>query len=129
MAYYSDWGTLRNTANMGFVSAVMGKHGSSTSSRQANICWARQQLRYMTGSLSGTTRSYVVGYGPSWPQRPHHRPSACAASYREPCVASGGGTCCAGESGEAAPAHMHARAWPHANVCTHCKATHACDKH
>ena len=27
LAYYSDWGTLRNTGNMMFLATIMGKYG------------------------------------------------------------------------------------------------------
>lgn len=27
LAYYSDWGTLRNTGNMMFLATLMGKYG------------------------------------------------------------------------------------------------------
>jgi len=47
LAYYSDWGTLRNTGNMMFIAAVMGKYGSNA---QSHICWARSQMRYITGA-------------------------------------------------------------------------------
>jgi hypothetical protein len=56
-------------------------------------------MRYTLGSW-GSDRSFVIGYGPNWPKRPHHRSTACSATYNEPCVLSNGGTCCAGESGE-----------------------------
>ncbi|KAF8073058.1 celI [Scenedesmus sp. PABB004] len=94
MAYYSDWGTLRNNGNMMFIAALMGKYGDS---RQAHICWVRSQMRVITGASTG--RSFLIGYGPNQPQRPHHRQSACSAKYSEPCTPFNGGTCCAGEQG------------------------------
>jgi hypothetical protein len=139
LAWYSEWGTLRNTNNAVFLATLMGKHGASAASRQQHVCWARRcvllavavglgavaasesaqrmtdlllclrparllirttparQMRYTLGS-SGSSRSYVIGYGPSQPQRPHHRQSACAPKYSAPCTASNGGTCCAGEN-------------------------------
>jgi len=33
MASYSDWGTLRNTANAVFISAIMAKRGMSARTR------------------------------------------------------------------------------------------------
>lgn len=50
LAYYSDWGTTRNTANMMFIAALMGKY--SDAKQQQHICWARMQMRYITGSLA-----------------------------------------------------------------------------
>jgi len=61
------------------------KKTKKTQSRSdANLCWARDQVRYMLGS-GGSKESYVLGYGPSPPQRPHHRASACSPTYKEPC--------------------------------------------
>lgn len=94
LAYYSDWGTLRNTGNMMFMAALMGKYGNN---KAAALCFARNQMRYILGSDTG--KSYLIGFGTNQPQRPHHRQSACNARYNEPCSAAGGGTCCAGESG------------------------------
>lgn len=95
LAYYSDWGTLRNTGNMMFVAALMGKYGQN---KAAHTCWARNQMRYITGSSTG--KSYLIGYGPSQPQRPHHRQSACTPKYTAPCSPADSGTCCAGDSRE-----------------------------
>jgi hypothetical protein len=94
LAYYSDWGTLRNTGNMMFVASLMYKYGAN---KQANICFARNQMRYILGSDTG--KSYLIGFGTNQPQRPHHRQSACSARYTEPCTPFNGGTCCAGQSG------------------------------
>ncbi|KAF8065624.1 celF [Scenedesmus sp. PABB004] len=97
LAWYSEWGTLRNTANAVWLAVLLAK-SSAPASKATHACWARRQMRYMLGS-SGSDRSYVIGYGPNWPQRPHHRQSACAATYTPPCALRNGGTCCAGESG------------------------------
>jgi hypothetical protein len=76
LAYYSDWGTLRNTGNMMFLATIMGKYGAQA---DTHICWARSQMRYMLGTSTG--KSYVIGYGPDQPKRPHHRQSACSPTY------------------------------------------------
>jgi hypothetical protein len=95
LAYYSDWGTLRNTGNMMFMAALMGKYGTD---KTAPLCFARNQMRYILGSDTG--KSYLIGYGTGQPQRPHHRQSACNARYAEPCSAADSGTCCSGERSE-----------------------------
>lgn len=59
LAYYSDWGTLRNTGNMMFIATLMGKYGDQAG---AHICWARSQMRYILGTSTG--KSYLIGYGP-----------------------------------------------------------------
>eukprot|EP00775_Hariotina_reticulata_P012172 gene12172-12310_t len=94
LAYYSDWGTLRNTGNMMFLAALMGKHGDN---KEAHICWTRSQMRYVLGSSTG--KSYLIGYGPDQPKRPHHRQSACAETYKAPCQRIKAGTgCCNAET-------------------------------
>jgi endoglucanase len=72
----------------------MGKHGEQA---QTHTCWARSQMRYILGTSTG--KSYLIGYGPDQPKRPHHRQSACSISYQEPCARVNNGTCCVGESG------------------------------
>jgi endoglucanase len=94
LAWYSEWGTLRNTGNAMFIAALMGKYSRNGAT---HMCWVRSQLRYITGA--STDRSYLIGYGLNQPQRPHHRQSACSAKYTEPCTPTDGGTCCVGESG------------------------------
>lgn len=63
-----------------------------------HVLFVHRQMRYSLGSW-GSTKSYVIGYGPNQPQRPHHRQTACSALYTEPCALQNSGTCCAGESG------------------------------
>jgi hypothetical protein len=46
-------GTLRNTGNMMFIAALMGKYADSAN-RQKHICWTRMQMRYITGNLPNT---------------------------------------------------------------------------
>ena len=47
------------------------------SKSQKYICFARKQSRYMLGDKTGA--SYVVGYGPNYPQRPADRGASCPA--------------------------------------------------
>lgn len=52
-------------------------------------------MRYILGTSTG--KSYLIGYGPDQPQRPHHRQSACAATYKGEGVSAawGAGRFCA----------------------------------
>ncbi|CAG5128377.1 unnamed protein product [Candidula unifasciata] len=79
LAFRSDWGTLRYTANMAFVALVAADLGIQPSIYRP---WARRQIHYMLGD-SG--RSYVVGYGYRFPTRPHHASSSCK-SPPHPCT-------------------------------------------
>ena len=47
------------------------------SKSQKYICFARKQSRYMLGDKTGA--SYVVGFGPNFPQRPANRGASCPA--------------------------------------------------
>jgi hypothetical protein len=40
---------------MMFMATLMGKYGNN---KQAHICWARSQMRYITGTATG--KSYLV---------------------------------------------------------------------
>jgi hypothetical protein len=42
LAWYSEWGTLRNTGNAMLLATLMGKYGASAASRQQHQCWARR---------------------------------------------------------------------------------------
>jgi hypothetical protein len=37
------------------------------------------QLYSLAGGEIGEGTSYIVGYGPRWPLRPHHRQASCPA--------------------------------------------------
>lgn len=95
LAYYADWGTLRGTANMAFIAALMAKYGQS---KEAHACWARSQLQYMLGTSDKNDVSYVIGYGSKQgATRPHHRGTACARHYENPSRPFNNGTCSSGE--------------------------------
>lgn len=69
LMWLTEWGTLRHSANAALViaSARMGDRES--------MCFAQSQIDYMLGRTGG--RSFVVGFGPNAPTRPHHRASSC----------------------------------------------------
>ncbi|GFO42609.1 endoglucanase [Plakobranchus ocellatus] len=71
LAYRDDWGTLRYTANMAFLSLVAAQTGVNSDLYRR---WAMGQIHYMLGD-SG--RSFVVGFGKDPPTRPHHASSSC----------------------------------------------------
>lgn len=103
-----------------FIAAIMGKYGNNA---QAHICWARSQMRIITGAETG--KSYLIGWGPNQPQHPHHRQSACNIKYSEPCNPFNGGTCCAAESGTSVAARLSAALC--VRVCgARTNSTHAC---
>lgn len=42
LAWYSEWGTLRNTGNAMFLAALMGKYAATAAAKQQHACWARR---------------------------------------------------------------------------------------
>uniref|UniRef100_A0A383W5M1 cellulase n=1 Tax=Tetradesmus obliquus TaxID=3088 RepID=A0A383W5M1_TETOB len=48
-------------------------------------CWCMKQLYSLTGGEIADGTSYIVGAGPRWPKRPHHRQASCPADG-SPCT-------------------------------------------
>ncbi len=71
LIYRTDWASNRHAANMAhFLFQV-----AETGHRETEIVSkAEFQIGYILGD-SG--RSYVVGHGSNWPQKPHHRGASC----------------------------------------------------
>lgn len=68
----SQWGSLRYASNAAFVCLQAAELIPSKDKAYTNI--AKEQMDYILGK---TGRSFVVGYGPNSPQKPHHRASTC----------------------------------------------------
>ncbi|CAF3355726.1 unnamed protein product [Rotaria socialis] len=71
LVFLSQWGALRHAGNVAFVCLQAAEAGINS---QEYIDFAVRQINYMLGD-SG--RSYVIGFGQNFPQRPHHRSSSC----------------------------------------------------
>nr|XP_054749385.1 uncharacterized protein LOC129254871 [Lytechinus pictus] len=70
LAWRSQWGSLRYSANTAFLASIACRSGLSS-----QYCdFAQEQIDYMLGSNG---RSFVVGFGDNPPDRPHHRASSC----------------------------------------------------
>ncbi|KAF2358937.1 Glycoside hydrolase family 9 [Trinorchestia longiramus] len=78
LVYLTQWGCLRHAVNAAFIAIKVAELAIQPTTNRA---WAEQQAQYVLGS-SG--RSYVIGYGVDYPQRPHHRSSSCPDAP-EPC--------------------------------------------
>nr|AKC91349.1 glycoside hydrolase 9 [Adineta ricciae] len=71
LVFIDQWGALRHAGNVAFVCLQAAEIGINT---QEYVDFAFQQINYILGD-SG--RSYVIGFGNNYPQRPHHRSSSC----------------------------------------------------
>lgn len=71
LVYFSQWGTLRYTANAALICLRAADLGIKSSEYRA---FGEEQIHYMLGDGG---RSYVVGFGNNPPQRPHHASSSC----------------------------------------------------
>ncbi|KAA0200411.1 Glycosyl Hydrolase 9 [Hyalella azteca] len=83
LLYLGEWGSLRSALGVAFIAMKGAQLGIDTSSNRA---WALSQIDYALGS---TGRSFMVGFGVSPPERPHHRSSSCPdiPEYCDPNVA------------------------------------------
>jgi hypothetical protein len=84
MLWLQEWGPARHAANAAFIllqAHSLGLGGGN----YYNL--AKQQIDYLLGS-NPKGMSYMIGYGSSYPLRPHHRSSSC------PTVEQCGGCAC-----------------------------------
>ena len=72
LIHIDEWGVLRHACNQAFLALVTAKLDSENSDDL--LAFAKTQLFYIYGD-SG--RSFIVGFGESYPKRPHHRSSSC----------------------------------------------------
>eukprot|EP00095_Tigriopus_kingsejongensis_P011273 maker-scaffold14_size734282-snap-gene-0.11 protein:Tk11273 transcript:maker-scaffold14_size734282-snap-gene-0.11-mRNA-1 annotation:"NwEG" len=71
LVFILKWGSLRYSANAAFVCLQASNMGIDAA---LNKDLAISQSNYILGS-SG--RSFLIGYGPNYPKRPHHASSSC----------------------------------------------------
>ena len=70
LRYIKPWGSLRYAANTAFMAAVYADEtGDPTGIYQSLV---QETIDYITGE-NPLHRSYIVGYGANYPERPHHR--------------------------------------------------------
>ncbi|CAF4634798.1 unnamed protein product [Rotaria sp. Silwood2] len=71
LVFLSQWGALRHAGNVAFLCLQAADIDINT---QEYLNFAARQINYMLGD---SDRSYVIGFGQNYPQRPHHRSSSC----------------------------------------------------
>lgn len=67
LVFLSQWGALRHAGNVAFVCLQAANLGINTDEYSK---FAVKQINYILGD---TGRSFVIGFGQNYPQRPHHR--------------------------------------------------------
>jgi hypothetical protein len=73
LAWQSQWGSLRLSANTAFL-ALVYSDSLQPSSSQRYTDFAKQQINYILGN-NPNHYSYMVGFGDNFPQNIHHRGS------------------------------------------------------
>lgn len=74
LSYYNDWGANRYAANAAFTSLVAAELGFEVDGFRT---YAASQIHYMLGDCCGGEKSFLIGFGPSWPPSYHHRAASC----------------------------------------------------
>ena len=72
LAWVDQWGSLRLSANTAFLAGVYGDTVNDPNQRYSSF--SDQQIDYILGE-NPSSFSYMVGFGDSSPQQPHHRGS------------------------------------------------------
>lgn len=75
LGFSGNWGSLRHVGNALFLMKAYARGAGDAALQRRIDCFAHAQMKYILGGVTG--RSYVVGYGPSPPQQPHHRAASC----------------------------------------------------
>ncbi|KAK9858827.1 hypothetical protein WJX84_008301, partial [Apatococcus fuscideae] len=74
LAWTTDWGSLRNSANAALIAMIYSNQVTNVTLAAQYRCWAQGQIRYMLGD---TGRSFVVGFGQMPPSHESHRAASC----------------------------------------------------
>ncbi|MEM6399522.1 MAG: glycoside hydrolase family 9 protein [Cyanobacteria bacterium P01_D01_bin.116] len=70
LAWLSQWGSLRYTANTAFLAGI---YGDTVNDKQGKYTdFSENQINYILGD-NPNNFSYMVGFGENYPQNPHHR--------------------------------------------------------
>ena len=73
LAWLDTWGSLRYASTAAFLAFVYADWSGADSGKASTYeTWAKKQIDYCLGA-SGSSRSYVIGYGSNPPKHPHHR--------------------------------------------------------
>ncbi|XP_061173726.1 uncharacterized protein LOC133182894 [Saccostrea echinata] len=75
LAFRLEWGSLRYSANAAFISLLAAQNGIGNADSYKT--WAMSQIHYMVGD-NNRDFSYLIGYGTSYPLKPHHSGSSCS---------------------------------------------------
>ena len=79
---WNQWANLAFSSQAAALALLHAKYEQDPIAKAEQIAFGRSQIDYALGVTS--LRSYVVGYGPFYPTRPHH-PSASCPDEPQPC--------------------------------------------
>ncbi|XP_005099315.1 endoglucanase E-4 isoform X2 [Aplysia californica] len=83
LAWRDMWGANRYAADAAFIALVAAEDGINSATYRK---WAAEQINYILGDNHHDSKgcfSFEIGYGSSFPRKPHHRGSSCVAN--KPC--------------------------------------------
>jgi len=78
LAWLDQWGSLRYSANTAFLAGVYGDTVNDPGQKYSNF--AESQVDYILGD-NPAGFSYMVGFGDSYAQQPHHRAASGISGY------------------------------------------------
>ncbi len=78
LAWLSEWGSLRYSANTAFLAGIYGDTVTDPQGRYTDF--AEDQIDYILGD-NPRNSSYMVGFGNNSPLQPHHRGASGLTSY------------------------------------------------
>nr|XP_039255234.1 endoglucanase 25-like isoform X2 [Styela clava] len=81
LMWLRKWGANRYAANAAFMVMAASTLTPPLPKMEIYVEWARKQIHLVLGDIG---RSYVVGFGRNYPERVHHRSSACTP-FPAPC--------------------------------------------
>lgn len=79
---WNQWANLAYSTQAAALALLHAKYEKDPVAKAEQLAFGRSQVDYALGVTS--LRSYVVGYGPSYPTSPHH-PSASCPNKPQPC--------------------------------------------
>ena len=81
LAWISQWGSLRYTANTAFLAGVYGDTVNDKGGLYTGF--SESQINYILGD-NPNNFSYMVGFGDNSPQNPHHRAASGTSNINSP---------------------------------------------
>ncbi len=82
LAWLTEWGSLRYSANTAFLAGMYSDTVRDTSDKRYSN-FANGQIDYILGN-NPRNQSYMVGFGSNFPKNPHHRAASGTTNINDP---------------------------------------------